>query len=356
MFLFESSFVRRASAPVIVVSLFALAAASSVVAQAAGDELARDALARPSGSTLSYGTYLGGSGLYENLTSVATDAAGNVFVTGVTDGRVPVTEGAFQPEPPGGGDAFVAKLDPAGAPVWATYVGGTHGDVANDVAVGPDGTVYVAGTTLSQDFPTTPGALQREFRGQNTGCDPHCYGDAFVTRLSSDGSTLEYSTYLGGSDADGASGVAITATGVAIVAGETSSADFPASQGSFDPTYNVPTCFDMCEADVFVAELNPAGTRLLHATYLGGTSWDSPADVALDAGGNIYVAGSSRSTDLPTTPDSYQRAKNGNGDFDFNGFIAAFEGDLAAARYVTYLGRRSEEHVSGVTVDPGGRA
>lgn len=356
MFLIGSSFVRRALAPVALVSLFGFVATPLAVAQSVGNDLARDTLARPTSSTLSYGTYLGGSGLFEDVTSVATDASGNVFVTGLTDGRVRVSEGAFQTEPPGGGDAFIAKLDPAGSPVWATYLGGSHGDVANDVAVGPDGTVYVAGTTLSEDFPTTEGALQRELRGQNTGCDPHCYGDAFVTRLSPDGSALEYSTYLGGSASDGATGIAITAMGAAMIAGETSSADFAASRGSFDPTYNVPTCFDMCEADVFLAELNPAGTSLIRATYFGGTSWDSSADVALDAAGNVYVAGSSRSTDLPTTLGAFQPGKNGNGGFDFNGFIAAFEGDLASARYVTYLGRRSEEQISGLTVEAGGRA
>ena len=344
---------RRALAPVV---LGLVVGALFVTSVASAEGFADDSLARPTASTLTYGTYFGGSGLYENIDGVTTDPHGNVFITGSTDGTIPVTAGALQTEAPGGGDAFVAKIDEAGALVWATYLGGSHGDAGQDLAIGPDGSVYVTGVTLSEDFPTTPGALQGNFKGINTDCEFICAGDAFVTRISADGSALEYSTYLGGSVREGGTAIAVNDAGEAIVAGDTSSPDFPIGQGALDGSYGEPSCFDMCDADAFVAHLNAAGTNLKQSTYFGGTSWDSPADLALDAAGNVFIGGSTRSTDLPTTAGAYQVDKKGTADFDFSGFVAAFDGELATARYVTYLGGRSEEHVTGLVVQPDGSA
>ncbi|MDQ3962955.1 MAG: SBBP repeat-containing protein [Actinomycetota bacterium] len=317
---------------------------------------AEDSLITGPGTVLTYATYLGGAGISESINAVVTDAAGNAFVTGTVDGTIPATEDAFQSTPAGMTDAFVAKLDAAGQPVWISYFGGSHADNGSAIAVAADGSVYIAGTTLSDDLPTTPGAFQRDFKGENTGCEFACAGDAFVARFLDDGSALTYATYLGGDLNEGASALAVSAAGDALVAGWTTSPDFPTSPGAYDTTYNLPSCFDMCDADVFVARLNAAGTHLAKATFFGGTSWDSPAGLDVDADGNVYVGGSTRSTDLPTTPGAIQTDKEGKGDFDFSGFVAAFDDDLSATPYVTYFGRASEDHVTALAVGSDGGA
>lgn len=344
---------RRSRAFVAFLAVLVLLPATSLASMEAPAE---GSLVTGPRSVMAYATYFGGAGISESINAVTTDDSGNVFITGTTDSTIPATQGAFQDELAGVADAFVAKLDAAGQLEWATYFGGSLADSGSDVVVVSDGTVYVAGTTLSGDLPTTPGAFQREFKGTNTDCEFACTGDAFVARFSADGSALDYATYLGGDLNEGASGLAVSPTGEALVAGWTSSPDFPATAGAYDTTYNEPTCFDMCDADVFVARVNAAGSQLRDATFFGGTSWDSPADVGVGPDGSVYVGGSTRSIDLPTTEGAFQTDKKGNGDFDFSGFVVAFDEDLTATSYATYLGGRSEDHITALAVGPDGKA
>ena len=174
---------------------------------------------------LVYSTYLG-SGLSQGL-GIAVDRRGRAFVTGGSSSfDFPTTAGAFQTAFAGGAaDVFVTQMNRSGtALVYSTYLGGSNRDVGRGIAVDGDGNAYVTGETASGDFPSTLGAFKQSL------CDS---ADAFVAKLNRSGSELIYSTYLGGSDADTGSGIAVGRDGRAYVAGRTSSADFPITPGHF---------------------------------------------------------------------------------------------------------------------------
>lgn len=312
----------------------------------------------PPGTVVAYSSYLGSDGFSESVDGVATDPEGNVYVAGSTDGAAsfPTTPGAYQTTASGPTDAFVAKFDPAGQLVWSTLFGGSGGDSAISIDVTAEGEPVVSGTTLSEDLVTTPGAFQSEFKGVLENCEFQCSGDAFVARFSADGSELVYSTYVGGALNEVATTVQLDDVGNAYLTGFTTSPDFPATQNAYDTDYADPSCFDQCDADTFVAQLNPTGTQLRFATFFGGTSWDSPAGLDVDAEGNIYIAGATRSVDLDTSESAYQPEKNGNVDFDFSPFVAAFDPDGSALRYATYLGGAPEEQATAISVESDGVA
>ena len=257
------------------------------------------------GKGLVYGTYLGGSDRDQAL-GIAVDAAGDAFVAGLTESTdFPATPGAFQMtcgdtgDGCAAGDAFVAKLDAGGTRlVYATYLGGSYVDGATGIAVDAAGYAYVAGDTYSQDFPVTPGA----FQATNHGVE-----NAFVTELNAAGKGLVYSTYLGGSDYDRAGGIAVDDAGQAFVAGVTTSADFPVTPGAFQATNHAAACAGKC-GTAFVAELSAAGTRLVYATYLGGSTYDWAYGIAANGAGDAYVVGEAFSTDFPVTPGAFQTA------------------------------------------------
>ena len=276
----------------------------------------------PAGSALVYSTYLGGSG-QENNGGIAVDAIGNAYVTGATQSaNFPTTAGAFQTTF-GGGGPFVTKLDPTGsALVYSTYLGNSAG--ASAIAVDANGNAYVTGGTYSDNFPTTAGAFQTTYAGGYTG---YSTGDAFVTKLDPTGSALVYSTYLGGSDgADSGNGIAVDADGNAHVTGTTNSTNFPTTPDAFQLTYA--GGYDVYTfRDAFVTKLDPTGSTLVYSTYLGGNSVDSTRGIAVDAGSNIYVTGSTNSGNFPTTPGAFQPIGHTGAGYSSNtydAFIAKF--------------------------------
>jgi hypothetical protein len=200
-----------------------------------------------------------------------------------------------------------------------TYLGGSGYDHygEEDLALGPDGSIYVAGTTFSMDFPTTPGAYD------TTGDEA---GDVFVARLDPTGSTLLYSTYLGGTGFDVEHFLAVGSDGSAYVSGTTASSDFPTTPGSFDPTYN--------GGDGFITKLEATGSKLAYSTFLGGTSPDEVDALAVAGDGTLYVTGQTASDDFPTSPAAFDRTLNGEDDV----FVAALTRDGRALAYSTYLG------------------
>ncbi len=253
------------------------------------------------GSALVYSTFLGGSN-FEFGRSIAVDAAGSAYVTGVTFSTdFPTTAGAFATSPRGGVDAFVIKLDAAGsAPVYSTYLGGSSLDDASGIAVDATGAAYVTGQTQSADFPTTAGAFDTTFNGG--------FSNVFVTKLDANGSALVYSTYLGGSTRDDASGIAVDATGAAYVVGTTSSNDFPTTTGAFDTSFRGGPAGG---GDVFVTKLDASGSTLVYSTFLGGSDNDDASGIAVDATGAAYVVGTTSSNDFPTTPGAFDTSFNG---------------------------------------------
>jgi hypothetical protein len=289
---------------------------------------------------LSYSTYLGGSGFDDQGLGIAVDAAGNAYVTGFTDSLdFPTTAGAFQPTLGGFGfnDAFVMKFNPTGsALVYSTYLGGRGGDEGLGIAVDAAGNAYVTGDTGSTDFPTTAGAFQPGGPG------------AFVTKLDPTGGALVYSTYLGGSDFDQGTGIAVDAAGNAYVTGGTSSTDFPTTAGAFQTTFGGGLGFP----DAFVTKLNASGTALVYSTYLGGGGIDRGFGIAVDAAGNAYVTGFSDSLDFPTTAGAFQVTFGGGGD----AFVTKLNPTGAALVTSTYLGGSGADAGRGIAVDAAGNA
>jgi len=288
----------------------------------------------PNGGALVYSTYLGGSG-DEQATHIAIDSAGNSYFTGVTGSTdFPTTLGALQTSLGGSNDAFVVKLDSTGAAlVYSTYLGGTDDDVGNSLAVDSSGNVYLVGQTSSADFPISAGAFQTAPGGN---------GDAFVTKLSNDGTALVYSTLLGGSASDQGTGIAVdAAAGAAYVTGMTSSTDFP--------TANALQAAIGGSSDVFVTEVGPDGKSLIYSTFLGGTNSDAGADVVLDSSQDALVTGTTNSTDFPVL-NPYQATNAGGSD----GFVTKINAGGSALGWSTYLGGSGQDVPRAMALDSAG--
>ncbi len=252
----------------------------------------------PDGSALLYSTYLGGSGSDQG-NSIAVDINGNAYVIGSTRSTDFPTFAAFQAVLGGEVDAFVAKLDAMGsALVYSTYLGGNEFERGFDIKVDPSGSTYLTGLTRSTNFPASAGAFRTTLGGGtcSDGFSSFPCADAFVTKLNALGSALIYSTYLGGNDADNGSSIAVDSLGNAYVTGVTESTDFPL-QGPFQPAFGGGSL--LFSGDAFVAKLNPDGSALIYSTYLGGNAVDSGVSIAVDSLGNAYVAGATGSLNFP---------------------------------------------------------
>ena len=261
------------------------------------------------GTAFVYSTFLGGDD-YDFGNAIAVDPAGNAYVTGTTYGifrsSFPVTANAYQTASSGSGDVFVSKLGPNGAAlVYSTFLGGTGYDGARGIAVDSGGNAYVTGYTQSTAFPTTAGAVQTALNGPE---------DAFVTKLNSKGSSLIYSTYLGGSGNDASSGIAVGSNGDAYVTGFTQSADFPTTTGAIQKAGGTGVM------EPFVAVLNTTGTKLSYSTCLGGSNGDGAYAIAIDSSNNAYLTGYTNSADFPTTSKAWRPQLNDGASQD--GFVA----------------------------------
>ncbi len=232
---------------------------------------------------VSYASYLGGTQI-DFGAAIAVDSAGEAIVTGYTDSAdFPITSGAFQPslfEAPGGAnDVFISKINAAGtALIYSTYAGGGNEDEGTAVSVDAAGNAYVAGYTMSADFPVTVGAFQTNFAGTQS---------AFVTALDQNGGLI-YSTFLNGSATSSAAGIATDARGSAFATGVTTSADFPVTAGAYQTSF-VPMRGQ--DRAAFVTKLNPTGTALEYSTFLGPPNYLAGNAIGLDDAGNAYVAG-----------------------------------------------------------------
>jgi uncharacterized repeat protein (TIGR01451 family) len=296
-------------------------------------------------------TFLGGSG-EDEITGIAFDQSHDVYVVGTTNSSdLPVTPSAFQKTISGAGrHAFVAKLNPSGSAILdLTYLGGSAGEYANAIAVDGAGYTYVVGTTLSTDFPVTPGAAQTKFGGADV------FGDAFVTKLDPTLSHVIYSTYLGGDSDDLASAIAIDSLGQAYVAGSTRSRNFPVTLGALQARYGGSASNVLGSGgDAFIAKLDPSGSRLLYSTFLGGNGEDSAAAIVVDGSGNAIVVGGTNSPDFPVTSGVVQSTFGGSGDLSQTGgdaFVAKLNPFGTGLIFSTFLGGSSSDSASSVTLD-----
>jgi hypothetical protein len=293
----------------------------------------------PNGSSLSYGTFIGGSDDDFGL-GIAVDGGGNAYVTGFTESSdFPTTSGAFDRSINGYRDAFVVKLSQSGSSLsYGTFLGGEIGslDYGWAIAVDDEGYAYVTGLTYSSDFPTTSGAFDTSFNGE---------WDAFVVKLNPNGSSLVYGTFIGGSDDDYGSDIAVDGGGNAYVSGGTYSSDFPTTPGAFDTSFND-------GEDAFVVKLDPNGSSLVYGTFIGGSDWDWGDGIAVDGEGNAYVTGRTESSDFPTTPGAFDRSFNGY----YDAFVVKLNPNGSSLSYGTFIGGSDWDGGAGIAVNGGGNA
>ena len=277
---------------------------------------------------LVYSTYLG-SGSEESAYDITADAGGNSYVTGYTvSAGFPASTGAYD-KVIGDVDAYVAKVSPSGATLnWCTFFGGSSREYGSAIVVDSAGLVTVGGETNSSDLPTSVGAYDRTYNGW--------YYDAFVTRFSSDGKALMWSTYLGG----GATGTAqytfqgeelrdlvARPDGAVYAVGNTESADFPVTAGAHQTTFK-------SGREGYVARISADGKRLVASTFLGGDNNDYPSAAVLDISERVVVAGGTWSSNFATTLGAYDRLYNGFRD----GFVLCLSGSLTSLAFSTYIG------------------
>ena len=224
--------------------------------------------------TIVYLTYLGGNSS-DNGNAIATDGAGNAYLTGRTNASNFPIFNAFQSVSGGTpySDAFVTKLSPNGTFVYSTYLGGSHNDTGNGITLDREGAAYITGETYSHNFPT-----RSPFQSSNLGD-----ADAFVTKLNAAGTDLIYSTYLGSPGFTHANGIAVDGANNAYVVGT-----------DINPIHEVRN------ANALIFKLNSAGNAVLYSIYLGGSDNDFGSDIAVDSAGNAHVIGWTESTDFPT--------------------------------------------------------
>jgi hypothetical protein len=290
----------------------------------------------PSGSEIRFAVILSGAA-YDSARALAVDSRGNVYVTGVTTSTdFPVTAGALQrfPSSPGLEDAFVAKLDPTGALVYATYLGGNSSDLGYAITIDSGGAAYVAGSTNSMNFPVTANAPQPANRGGS---------DCFVAKLDPAGAQLSYSTYLGGENIDVCKSIAVDANGSAFVSGTTLSGSFPTNNALKKTLSGA--------SDAFLTKLSPAGDRFLFSTYLGGEGAEDGNVVRLSSTGDVYLAGDTTSAGFSVTAGAVQRQNNGW----YDGYVCAVDNDGSHILFATYLGGSGADSISDLVIGDDGR-
>ncbi|NQT82476.1 SBBP repeat-containing protein, partial [bacterium] len=271
-----------------------------------------------------YSTYLGGS-VMDVGSAIAVDRWGNAYVTGYTWSTDFPKEGSLQTHK-SEEDVFVTKLNRYGSGlIYSTFLGGDDVDRAQGIVLDSGGNAYVTGYTKSTDFPR-----EGPFQALNGGKE-----DAFVARLSADGSSLIYSTYLGGLENDRGSAITVDASGCAYVTGYTLSDKFPVAPWICSPRMDCPyQTAKGARADVFVTKFDAQGGDLVYSTYLGGDNQDTADAIALDDSGRAIVAGTTLSTDFPTENPIQASSAGGIDD----GFVTKLDDRGHALIFSTYLG------------------
>jgi hypothetical protein len=318
------------------------------------------------GSALVYSTFLG---FYENVSGhgIAVDSNFNAYVTGETSANIvptvtitpPATPpppfpvvGGFQTSFGGSGtDAFITKIDATASEIlYSSYLGGSDEDVGFGIAVDSSANAYLTGLTYSTDLPLTAGtALQGTYSGS---------GDAFLAKVNTKATgsgSLAYSTYLGGNGLVQGNAVAVDTHGDAYVTGATTSTTlgFTPPAGAYRSTCTLDSS-NNCEGDAFVAKLNPTlsgSASLLYFTYLGGSLADSGTGIAVDASGNVFITGSTDSTDFPIAGAVFQPHYGGGNADAFVTELNPANPPATALIYSTYLGGSNTDTGAGIAID-----
>ncbi|MBN2012970.1 SBBP repeat-containing protein [candidate division KSB1 bacterium] len=335
---------------------------------------------------LEYATYLGGSG-GDRPYKAETDELGNLYIFGETNStNFPTSADAISGSLNGSKDAFLVKLDANGALVYSTYIGGSNSDGGLDMVVKSSKEIYLIGTTASNNFPTTSGAYRTTITGNparfvmklNPAIDSLAYStyfygeqlgidaagnvytvantgisnlptsttaydrtsngddDLYIAKLSADGTTLRYGTYLGGSKSENFPDIAVDEQGNTYISSSTKSRNFPTTAGAFDSTFSEN---EYDEPDLIVTKLNPDGTDIIYSTYLGGHGEEYESTIRVDKSGCAYISGNhnligSGYSDFPTTPDGYDTRIHRH----YSGFFTKFDPSGNSLMYSTFFG------------------
>ncbi|MBZ0099418.1 MAG: SBBP repeat-containing protein, partial [Taibaiella sp.] len=305
-------------------------------------------------------TFLGGSGESEGAYSMALDSDGNVYVTGyTTSSDFPTTFGAYDVSgdaSPDNSDVFVSKLSSDLSILLAsTFLGGSGGEGAYSMALDSDGNVYVTGYTTSPDFPTTSGAYDASADASSDN------SDVFVSKLSGDLGNLLASTFIGGSGHEYAYSMALDSESNIYATGYTESPDFPTTSGAYDVSGDASSD----NSDVFVSKLSSDLSTLLASSFLGGSGGECAYSIAMDSGGNVYLAGETESSDFPATPDAYDTSYFGfsydhdpgpdyEGYYRGDAFVTKLDSNLSNLLASTFLGGGGNDHARSLTTDTSG--
>jgi hypothetical protein len=296
----------------------------------------------PTGA-FAYSTYLGTNGT--TPARIAVDAAGRAAIAGFGPRAFPTTPTVSASFGPGITGAFVAQLDATGSTLsYLGSIGGSDFEMATGIALDAEGNVYITGATGSSDFPVTADAFQSQQSSDTW--------DVFVAKLdprTSGSASLLYSTYLGGTEFDVATGIAVDVSGLVHVAGYTTSPDFPLTSNALQPTFRG----GLFSANAFVATLDPSQPperQLVYGTYLGGTAHTEPRGVGVDRDGRVVVAGVT-AFDFPVV-DAVQPEWAGGAD----GFVAMLDATGSSLVYSTYLGGSGWDELNDIAVDDDGNA
>ena len=313
--------------------------------------LAKDA------ETILYSTYIGGSETDSDL-AVEVDTLDNIYIAGITKSPdFPTTSNAINSSLNGGADIFISIFSPnASSLLYSSFLGGSGDEITR---YGIDGkwlildksnNIIITGLTESTDYPTSTTAFDASHNGGI---------DTFLTKLSSDDSSILYSSFIGGDGVDASYGVSVDNDNNFIIAGSTSSSNFPTTENAIQSnlTSTGSGCFGskftfggkilniLC-GDIFVSKFSKKG-ELLSSTYLGGENFDGISGVAVDKFNSIYIAGFSQSQNLPTTPSAYQREGKGLNEM----YFAKVDKNLTSILYATYISTNSGELLNDIAIN-----
>lgn len=285
---------------------------------------------------LSYSTFLGGSNSSDVGTAIAVDSAGNAYVTGWTySSNFPLVNAYDSRIGASDMDVFVSKLNSTGsALIYSTYLGGSKSsDYATGIAIDSSGSAYVTGSADGAGFPVSTTAYQKA---------PSSGGGAFVAKLGPTGNTLVYATYLLNASN---TRIAVDSLSNSYITGQ-ASIGFATTAGAFQTTLN-----SLSGRAPFALKLNPTGSAAVYSTFVGGTGTDKAQAMALDVNGNVYLGGSTTSTDFPVV-NAYQPVPGGG----IDGFVSKLNASGSALIYSTYLGGTLDDSVNAIAVDQSGNA
>lgn len=264
----------------------------------------------------------------EDGRDIAIDSNNNIHIVGRTSSKnFPTTTKALQQQSAGGIDAFITSIDSNGNVLVSSYIGGSGDDIGFAINTNANGKLYISGTTNSHDFPIK-NAIQNKINGKN---------DVFLAALNKNITTLEFSSYLGGSNSDQLYGMDVDSLGNIIITGVTSSTNFPVTKKTYQQKLSGKT-------DIFISKINSKKTSLTYSTYLGGNKDDSPRDIAVDSDGNTYIVGKTNSDNYPHKNSNVIRSGKSDA------IITLIDKNGSALLYSTLYGGDAVETFEGIAL------